>query len=97
MRFSTVPHASPNANDIAIGWKIVACPVGKNTKELSPISVVTEVKIIGLNLFAEYKNISSMFFAFFRFIIIMIPSFITTPDSPNIPIIEGIDKFRPKA
>ena len=45
-----VPHASPNAKAIAIGWKMAACPVGKKTKELSPISVVTEVSIIGLNL-----------------------------------------------
>jgi hypothetical protein len=45
-----VPQASPNARAMAIGWKIAACPVGKNTNELSPISVVTEVSIMGLNL-----------------------------------------------
>ena len=45
-----VPHASPNANAIAIGWKMAACPVGKKTREESPMSVVTEVNTIGLNL-----------------------------------------------
>jgi hypothetical protein len=35
---------------MAIGWKIAACPVGKKTKELKPISVVIEVRMMGLNL-----------------------------------------------
>ena len=78
-----------------MGCNILACPVAKNIKVLSPINVVMDVINMGLNLRLDSLGMSDMNFAFFKNDSIIIASFITTPASPTSPIKDGIDIFIP--